>query len=99
MGAGGALLGQGADYIQSGSGNLAGLGQAVEGYQQKQLDEDMNRYNYQYEEPWTRMGNVSNYLSGLFGDTGSSYTSETGAGTSNSVGTNRSQATSGMFKG
>ena len=99
MGQGAALQGQGAGYIQQGAGNLANLGQTVEGYQQKQVDEDINRYNYQYEEPWTRMGNVSNYLTGLFGDTGSSYTSETGTGQTNNVGTNRAQSTSGMFKG
>jgi hypothetical protein len=71
----------GAGYTNQASGLQSQLGQTVEGYQQKALDEAIDRYNYQYEEPWTRMSNVSNYLTGLFGDTGISYTSSTGTGT------------------
>jgi len=59
-------------------------GQTVEGYQQKALDDSIARYNYQYEEPWNRMSNVSNYLTGLFKDLGTQYSSGTGTSSEDS---------------
>jgi hypothetical protein len=64
---------------------LGTAGSTVEGYQQKALTDAMNRYSYQYSEPWTRVGNTQNALSGLsnLGTTyGSSNSSSTSSGTS-----------------
>ena len=80
--AGGESLATGAGLRSTGAENLLSAGNIVEGYQQTAIDDAVDRYNYQYEERWTRLGNVSDYLTGLFGDTGTAYTSETSGGQS-----------------
>lgn len=54
----GQMYGQGAQMQNQGAGVLGGAGQMVEGYQQKALDDAMQRYAFQYQEPWQRMQNL-----------------------------------------
>lgn len=68
---------QGGAYTNQAMGIQAGAGQTAESYQQKALDDAMDRYYYQFEEPWERMGRVANYLP-LFADMGTGYHSQTG---------------------
>jgi len=39
-----------------------GLGRSVEGYQGAALQDAMNRFGYQYQEPWSRLGQVQGTL-------------------------------------
>lgn len=61
----GNIYGQGAQMQGQGAGMLGGAGQMVEGYQQKALDDAMQRYAYQYQEPWQRLQNMGQ-LTNLF---------------------------------
>lgn len=70
LGQGGAAALQGAGALQTGAQNALGYGQTVEGYQQKALDDAINRYNYQYTEPYNRITNVGSVLNNLFQPTG-----------------------------
>ena len=96
MGQGGQALAQGGSYLGMNAQNLGAAGQTVEAYQQKALDDAMARHSYMYEEPWNRMGQVANYLTGLFGDTGTGFTSETGSGTT--TGAAKTKQSGGLFK-
>ncbi len=57
-----------------------GAGQAVEGYQQKALEDQMARFQYQYNEPWMRAQNIAG-LMGALAPTGIEYGSGQGSGT------------------
>jgi len=39
-----------------------GAGQNIEGYQQKEIDEQMNRWNFAQQEPFSRISNVGSLL-------------------------------------
>jgi hypothetical protein len=62
-----------------------GLGQRVEDYQGRALDDAMTRFTYQYEEPWQRMGNLGQAL-GLLQPLGVAHSS--GQNQSTGVGVN-----------
>ena len=76
--AGAGAQGQAAGYLGQGAESALGYGQNVEGYQQQALDDAINRFNYQYEEPWQRAQNVGNLIGNLFGNYGTTTSSQTG---------------------
>ena len=59
-----------------------GAGQNIEGYQQKEIDEQMARWNFAQQEPWQRIGNIGGLLNmlaplGVQQGTGSTWMSGT----------------------
>jgi hypothetical protein len=76
----GQSYGQGAALQGQGAGMLGQAGQTVEGYQQKALDDAMQRYAYQFQEPWTRMQNIGG-LANYF----QPYGTQVSSGSSNST--------------
>lgn len=46
---------------------MMGAGQAVEGYQQAALMDQINRYNHMFQEPWQRAQNVANMAGAMRG--------------------------------
>jgi hypothetical protein len=73
-----------AGYLQPGMA-LGQAGYTVEDYQNRALQDAMQRFAYQYQEPWQRMQNVGNLL-GLTQNTGTQYGSSAGTGTAPSQG-------------
>jgi hypothetical protein len=71
-----------------GAGVLGQAGQTVEGYQQQALRDQMARYNYGYQQPWTNIGNVGGILQ-MLQNTG--VQQGTGGGTSSSIQTSPNQ--------
>jgi hypothetical protein len=65
------------NYLQP-AGALGQAGQTVEGYQGAALQDAMNRYSYQYQEPWQRMQNTGSSL-GFLQPLGTSYGSSYGS--------------------
>jgi hypothetical protein len=80
QGLGGALLGQGAQQAQQ-------AGQSVEGYQRNALQDAMDRFYYQYQQPWANMGNVQSILQSLY-PTGVTTSSSIGQGNNTTTGLN-----------
>jgi hypothetical protein len=74
QGLGGMLQGQ----LQPGMA-LGQAGMTVEDYQSRALQDAMQRFAYQYQEPWQRMQNVGNVL-GMTQNTGVGYGSAAGTG-------------------
>lgn len=58
----GGALGQAGALTGAGSQQALGAGQTVEGYQQQALQDAMNRFLYQYQQPWANMQNAGNIL-------------------------------------
>lgn len=48
---------------------LGAVGQSQEGYAQQQLQDTINRYNFNQAEPWTRYGNYMSLIGGDYGRT------------------------------
>ena len=65
-----------------------GAGDVVQQAQQNALNDEINAFNAQYEEPWTRLNNSANLINGLFSALGTNYTS--GMGNETKAGTGRS---------
>jgi hypothetical protein len=79
LGAAGGMYGMAGDQAMSGYNagrqgvmdqNLASQwlgqgGKTVEGYHQMALQDQMNRFNHMYQEPWQRAGNVQGVLGAL----------------------------------
>jgi hypothetical protein len=61
LGAQQGALGQTGNLMQS----MLQPGQTVEGYQQAALQDQMNRFNYMFQEPWQRMQNIQGVLGAL----------------------------------
>jgi hypothetical protein len=61
LGAQGQALGMTGGLMQS----MLQPGQTVEGYQGQALQDQINRFNYQFTEPWTRMQNMQGVLGAL----------------------------------
>jgi hypothetical protein len=78
----GALLGQGGMQAQQ-------AGQAVEGYQRNALQDAMDRYNYQYDQPWQNMQNIQGILQSLY-PTGVTTNSSIGQGSTTGQNTSTS---------
>jgi hypothetical protein len=87
-----------ADYAQNVANAQNVLGTGIEGAyksgdvvqqaHQNALNDEINAFNAQYEEPWNRLTNSANLINGLFGALGTNYTSGTGQQTSASTGRN-----------
>ena len=69
---------QAGDTLHQGAQNALGYGQTVEGYQQSALNDAMNRYNWQYTEPYQRISNAGSVLNSIFQPTGTTLGSNTG---------------------
>ena len=70
-----------------GAGNVAyGVGQNVEGYQQKALEDAMARFSYQYQEPYQRL-QLAGQAAGMLQPLGTQYGSASNYGQSSGVGT------------
>jgi len=65
MGQLGQMYGQGAGLRGQGAQMLGQAGNTVEQYQQQALQDAMNRYAYQYQEPYQRNQNTMEYLNAL----------------------------------
>jgi hypothetical protein len=78
---GGNLQGLAGDWINKGAQQALGYGQNVEGYQQKALDDAMNRYNYQYQSPYQQIEQLGSVLNNLFQPTGTTLGAGTGTTT------------------
>jgi len=65
MGQLGQMYGQGAGMYGQGAQALGQAGQTVEDYQGRALQDAMNRYSYQYQEPYQRNQNTMEYLNAL----------------------------------
>jgi hypothetical protein len=48
---------------------LGEVGAAKEDYQQQAINEDINRFNFQQQEPWQNLGLYSNLVNGQYGST------------------------------
>jgi hypothetical protein len=82
MGQGGQMFGQAAGMMgQDAAAKLQG-GQIVEGYQGQALQDQMNRFNHMYQEPWQRMQNIQG-AAGALSPLGTQY----GSGMNTSMGT------------
>jgi hypothetical protein len=57
----GGMFGGASDYQNQAAQNLLGYGRNVEGYQQQALQDQMARWQFAQQEPWTRMGNVGGF--------------------------------------
>lgn len=76
---GGRAYGEAGDIINRGAQAALGYGQGIEGYQQREIDDAMRRYAYQYQEPYTRMNNLMQIL-GFMQPMGTQYGSSVGNG-------------------
>ena len=65
MGQLGQMYGQGAGLRGQGAQMLGQAGHTVEQYQQQALQDAMNRYAYQYQEPYQRNQNTMEYLNAM----------------------------------
>ena len=59
------LLGSGAQSMLGAAGAYGQGGQTVEGYQQAALQDQMNRFNWLYQEPYQRMGALQGWTQAL----------------------------------
>ncbi len=77
MGRMGQAYGQGGDYLNKGAQSALGYGQTVEGYQGAALEDAMNRFSHQYQEPLQRAQMLQQLLSAFAGQ-GTQYNNSTG---------------------
>jgi len=74
------------DIGTQGAENASTAGKNIESYWQSAIDDAVDRYNAQYEEPWDRLDSSSDVINSLFGALGTDYTSSTSQTTSQSSG-------------
>ena len=94
----GQAYGQAAGYLGQGGQAALGYGQAVEGYQQRALQDAMSRFNYQYQEPWQRAAQMGQVM-GLLQPIGMQNTSGIGQGQTQTPNPNYQSLASGMLQG
>lgn len=56
-----------ADYMDA--DRLANVGQTQESYAYSKLQDDMNRFNYEQQRPWTNLANYKSIIDGSYGRT------------------------------
>ena len=77
------------DLGQTGANTAANAADTVEGYHQRFLNDQVDRYNAQYEEPWNRLNDSASLINGLFGQLGTNYGSSQGMQTGTNTGRNK----------
>jgi len=96
LGSAGTMVNQGVtDYLRNIGGaqsvansaitGMGNAGQAVEGYQDQALRDSMQRFGYQYQEPYQRL-QLTQGLAGLFQPMGTTYGSQAGYGANSGYG-------------
>jgi hypothetical protein len=90
-GAGADMQGKGANALAQGAGMLGQAGQTVEDYQGRALQDSMNRYNFQFQEPWQRLQNINQVTNAY-----QPYGVQQGTGQSSQQASRGSQVASGI---